>query len=296
MIKRAGILLAAILQAMAVTVGASAADELIIGRPVSTSGMDPGFLREPATIVDNIFDTLVLRDEKMNLVPGLAESWQAIDDQTWEFNLRQGVTFHNGEAFDADAVKFTIDRIIDPDAKAPTISYIRTIAGVDVIDDHTIRVRTRGPDPLLPTRMSRYPTYLVPPDYVNQVGREEFSRKPVGTGPYKMVEFVQDQHVILDADPGYWRGKPSIDRVVWRPIPDATTRLTALLTGEVQLVEGVPANLADLVIDNDEVDLVQIRNGGLTVYIGLKMKEPPLDDLRVRQALNLAIDRKTIVD
>ena len=201
MIKRAMVLCAAAVQAMVVAIGASAATELTIGRPISTSGMDPGFLREPATIVDNIFDTLILRDEGMNLVPGLAESWQAIDDQTWEFKLRRGVTFHNGEAFDAEAVKFTIDRIIDPEAKSPTISYIRTVTGVDVVDDHTVRVRTNGPDPLLPTRMSRYPTYVVPPDYVNEIGREDFSRKPVGTGPYRMVEFVQDQHVILEADP-----------------------------------------------------------------------------------------------
>ena len=296
MIKRATLLCAAALQAMVVTIGASASTELTIGRPISTSGMDPGFLREPATIVDNIFDTLILRDEGMNLVPGLAESWQAVDDQTWEFRLRQGVTFHNGEAFDAEAVKFTIDRIIDPEAKSPTISYIRTVSGVDVVDDHTVRIRTDGPDPLLPTRMSRYPTYVVPPDYVNEIGREEFSRKPVGTGPYRMVEFVQDQHVVLEAHADHWRGKPAIDRVVWRPIPDATARVTALLTGEVQLVEGVPANLAGMVNENDEVDLVQIRNGGLTVYIGMKMTEPPLDNLKVRQALNLAIDRRTIVD
>ena len=150
----------------------------------------------------------------MNLVPGLAESWQALDDRTWEFKLRRGVAFHNGEAFDAEAVKFTIDRIIDPDAKSPTISYIRTVTSVDVIDEHTVRITTDGPDPLLPTRMSRYPTYVVPPAYVKEIGREEFSRKPVGTGPYRMVEFVQDQHVILEAVPDYWRGKPAIDRVV----------------------------------------------------------------------------------
>ena len=296
MIKRATILIAAALQAMTITMGANAASELTIGRPISTSGMDPGFLREPATIIDNIFDTLVLRDEQMNLVPGLAESWQALDDRTWEFKLRRGVAFHNGEAFDAEAVKFTIDRIIDPDAKSPTISYIRTVTSVDVIDEHTVRITTDGPDPLLPTRMSRYPTYVVPPVYVKEIGREEFSRKPVGTGPYRMVEFVQDQHVILEAVPDYWRGKPAIDRVVWRPIPDATARVTSLLTGEVQLVEGVPANLAAMVSESDEVDLVQIRNGGLTVYFGMRMTEPPLDNVKVRQALNLAIDRQTIVD
>lgn len=274
----------------------SGASELVIGRPVSTTAMDPGFLREAATIVDNIFDTLVRRDADMKLVPGLAESWSAVDDTTWEFKLRDGVTFHNGERFDAGAVKFTIDRILDPEAKSPTISYIRTIKSVEVVDPLTVRISTNGPDPLLPTRMSRYPAYVVPPKYIQEVGREEFARKPVGTGPYKMTEFVPDQQVVLEANEGYWRGKPAIDRVVWRPIPDATARVTALITGEVQLIEGVPADLASMVEQSGEVDLVQVPNGGLTIYLGLKTKDTPLADLKVRQAISHAIDRKAIVE
>jgi len=272
------------------------ASELVIGRKVSTTAMDPGFLREAATIVDNIFDTLVMRDKNMKLVPGLAVSWSSIDDTTWEFKLRKGVKFQDGEDFNADAVKFTIDRVLDPAAKAPTISYIRTIDSVQVVDPYTVRIKTKGPDPLLPTRMSRYPTYIVPPAYIKEVGKDEFARKPIGTGPYKMVDFVPDQHVILEANPDYWRGKPSIDRVVWRPIPDATARITALITGEVQLIEGVPVDLAKLIKQSNEVDLVRVPNGGLTVYLGLKGHTAPLDNLKVRQALNMAIDRKSIVE
>jgi peptide/nickel transport system substrate-binding protein len=296
---RAGLLAAAAALAVAIGAGhpASAdASELVIARAVSVNAMDPGFLRESAVVVDNIFDTLVLRDAEMKLAPGLAESWTAVDDTTWEFKLRHGVSFHNGEPFNAAAVKFTIDRVLDPEAKSPTISYIRTVAGVDVVDDYTVRIRTTAPDPLLPTRFSRYPTYIVPPGYVGEVGPEEFARHPVGTGPYKFVEFVPDDHVTLEANPDYWRGKPSIDTVVWRPIPEGTARVTALLTGEVQLVEGVPAELADLVRQSGEADLVQVKNGGLTIYYGLKSAEPPLDNAKVREALSVAIDRQTIVD
>lgn len=289
-------LAAAALLAWAVGTGTAFGNELVIARPVSPAAMDPGFLREAATIVDNIFDTLVLRDPDMKLVPGLAESWSAVDDTTWEFKLRQGVRFTNGEPFDAAAVKFTLDRILDPAAKAPTISYIRTIAGVDVADEHTVRIRTTAPDPLLPTRMSRYPAYIVPPKYLQEVGPEAFARKPIGTGPYKLTEFVPDDRVVLEANPDYWRGKPAIDRVVWRPIPEATARVAALLTGEVQLIEGVPAEMVDAVGQSDDADLIQVKNGGLTIYLGLKSAAKPLDDVRVRQALSLAIDRKAIVD
>lgn len=270
-------------------------NEITIARQVSTTAMDPGFLREAATIVDNIFDTLVMRDKDMQLVPGLAETWTAIDDTTWEFKLRQGVKFHNGEDFNAEAVKFTFDRIIDPAANSPTLSYIRTVSSVEIVDPYTVRIKTDGPDPLLPTRMSRYPAYIVPPAYVKEVGNDVFATKPVGTGAYKFVEFVPDQHVILEANPDYWRGKPAIGRVTWRAIPDGTARLTALVTGEVDLIEGVPVDLAPMVSQSPDADLVQVKNGGLTIYLGLVMSEKPLDEVKVRQALDMAIDREGIV-
>ncbi len=271
------------------------AEELDIGRPASVSGMDPGFLREAATVVDNVFDTMLLRDAAMKLQPGLALSWQALDDTTWEFKLRPGVSFQNGEPFTADAVKFSLDRVLDPAAKSPTASYIKTIAAVEVIDPLTVRIHTHGPDPLLPTRMSRYPAYIVPPHYVQQVGNAEFARKPIGTGAYRVTEFVPDDHVTMQANAHYWRGKPAIDTVVWRAIPDATARFAALAAGEVQLIENVPAELAPAISANPDLDLVRVRHGGLTIYLGLKMADKPLDDVRVRQALSLAIDRSAIV-
>jgi peptide/nickel transport system substrate-binding protein len=274
----------------------AAGQELVIGRGVSTTSMDPGFLREAATIVDNVFDTLILRDRDMNLVPGLAESWRPVNPTTWEFKLRRGVKFHNGEPFTARAVKFTIDRVIDPAAKAPTISYIRTVQRVDVVDDHTVHVVTSAPDPLLPTRMSRYPAYVVPPEYVARVGPEEFGRKPVGTGPYKVASFVKDEQVTLVANDDYWRGAPAIKRVVWRPIPEATARVAALLAGEVHLVENLPVDQVPVVERSGAAEVERVANGGLIVYLGVKMSVPPLDKTKVRQAISLGIDRRAIVE
>lgn len=271
-------------------------DTLVIGRSASTNALDPGFLREAATIVDNIFDTMVMRDEDMKLVPGLATGWTSIDDTTWEFTLREGVTFHNGEPFDAEAVKFSLDRVLNPDNKAPTISYIRTISSVEVVDPMTVRITTAEPDPLLPTRMSRYPAYIVPPKYIAEHGREYFANNPVGTGAYKFVDFVPDERVTLEANPDYWRGQPDIKTVIWRPIPDATARITSLITGEVGLIEDVPVDLVPLLQQSPDADLVQIENGGLTIYLGLRMDKAPLDNVKVRQALNHAIDRVSITE
>jgi peptide/nickel transport system substrate-binding protein len=282
-----------LLAAMACASGANAG-QLVIGRAVSVSAMDPGFLREPATVVDTVFDTMVGRDAAMKLVPDLALAWKATDDQTWEFELRPDVQFQNGEKFTADAVKFTLERVLDPAAHSPTISYITTVAGVDVVDEHTVRIRTKGPDPLLPTRMSRYPAYIVPPAYVKQAGAD-FARKPIGTGAYRVTEFVPDDHVTMVANPGYWRGKPAIDTVIWRPIPEPTARVAALLSGEVQLIEGLPVDLVPTAEANPDVSVVNVKHGGLIIYLGLKTSEKPLDDIRVRKALSLAIDRQTIV-
>ncbi|WP_192457173.1 ABC transporter substrate-binding protein [Musicola keenii] len=271
---------------------AGRASELVIGQPASATAMDPGFLKEAATLVDNIFDTLVLRDADMRLQPGLATAWKALDATTWQFDLRQGVTFTNGEPVNAAAVKFSIDRILDPANKAPTISYIRTIASVEVTGDYQVRIHTQGPDPLLPTRMSRYPTYIVPPAYISKVGAAEFARRPIGSGAYLMKEFIPDERVVMQANPNYWRGKPAIDQVIWRPIPEATARITALLTGEVQLVDGVPANLVPALQNKPGVRLEQVQGGGLTIYLGLKNNQKPLDDVRVRQAISLALNRQ----
>ncbi|MCJ7872124.1 ABC transporter substrate-binding protein [Phaeobacter sp. J2-8] len=269
---------------------------LVIGRSASTNALDPGFLREAATIVDNIFDTLVMRDENMDLVPGLATEWTSVDDTTWEFKLREGVTFHNGEAFDANAVKFTLDRVLNPDNKAPTISYIRTIDSVEVVDATTVRIHTQGADPLLPTRMSRYPAYIVPPQYIADHGRDHFANNPVGTGAYKFVDFIPDERVTLAANETYWRGAPQIDTVIWRPIPDNTARITSLITGEVDLIEDVPVDLVPLLQNAPDADLVQVKNGGLIVYLGLRMDKAPLDNKLVRKALNHAINRKGITE
>lgn len=276
------------------TARAAAADTLTIGRAASAATLDPGFLREPATLVDNVFDTLVSRDKDMKLAPGLALGWKSLDETTWEFTLRPGVTFQNGEKFTAESVKFSLERVLAPAAKAPTISYINTIASVETVGDLVVHIHTKGPDPLLPTRMSRYPAYIVPPDYVRRVGATTFARQPIGTGPYRVTEFVADDHVTMQAWLGHWRGAPAIATVIWRAIPEPTARTAALLAGEVQLVEGVPVALVPSLQSAPGLAVQRVHNGGLIIYLGLKSQEGPLADVRVRRALSLAIDRKGI--
>ncbi len=193
-------------------------------------------------------------------------------------------------------MKFSLDRVLDPAAKSPTLSYISTIAGVDVVDDLTVRIRHGRAGPAAADADEPLPRlHRAAGLSCSGSGRSSSRAKPSAPGPMHVTEFVPDDHVTMQANPGYWRGKPAIDTVVWRAIPEPTARVAALLAGEVQLVEGVPVDLAPTLAGDKDVQVVKVRNGGLIIYLGLKTAEKPLDDVRVRQALSLAIDRRTIV-
>jgi len=191
-----------------------------------------------------IFDTLLRRDLKtLKLEGNLAESWRLLTDTTWQFKLRRGIKFHNGEPFDAAAVKFSVERMLNPAQGAPGRTSIASIDHVDVVDPYTVNVVTKTPFPLLPVRMS--PGHcgtvgILPPKYVAQVGDAAFAVKPVGTGPYRLVEWVKDERLVLDANKDYHRGAPAIERLVFRPVPELTTRVAALLSGQADLVSDVP--------------------------------------------------------
>lgn len=270
--------------------------EITIARAFDINGLDPGFLTENAQVVDNIFDTLVKRDENENLVPGLATSWNQVNDTTWEFKLREGVTFTNGEPFNAEAVKYSIDRVLNPDNNAPTASYISTIQEVQVKDDYTVHVITKKTDPLIPTRFNRYPTEIVPPKYTEEVGQEQFAQKPIGTGAYKFVSWEKGSAVTLEANADYWGGAPDVKKVTIRSIPEASTRVSALLNGEVDIITAVSPEDRDKITNSSTAALSTVERAGNTVYIGLKSDVEPFNNVKVRQALNYAIDVKSIVD
>lgn len=268
---------------------------LVVARAVDVVGLDPGFLTENAQVVDNIFDTLVTRDKNEKLKPSLATSWKQIKPKVWRFKLRKGVTFTNGEKFTANSVKFSIDRVLDPKNNAPTASYISTIKSVKVVNAHTVDVITKQPDPLIPTRFNRYPTEIVPEKYVKKVGEKAFSKHPVGTGAYQFVSWKKGQSVTLKANKDYWDGEPTIKKVVFKAIPQASTRIDALNNGEADIVTGVSPEDRATVKKSSTARLSTVKRGGNIVYIGLKTNVKPFNNRLVRQALNYAINKQAIV-
>ncbi len=260
--------------------------ELVIAIGGDPSTLDPQVADDgnERAVNDNIYETLIARNPKtMELVPGLAESWEQIDDVTWQLKLREGISFHNGEPFDAEAAAFSINRVVNPDLNSEQISFFATIKEAKVIDANTIQVITDGPDPTLPTRL--YWLKIVPPTYAADAN---FGTNPVGTGPYKFVEWVRDDHVTLEANPDYWGTSPTIAKVTIRPIKEEVTRLAALKAGEVDLVRGLIPEYVG------EVPKVASIPGLEFPWIRLNTLTGPLTDQQLRLAINYAINREEL--
>ncbi len=243
----------------------------------------------------NLYDALVTWDPKDigKVVPELAVSWRSVNPTTWQFKLRQGVKFHNGEPFNAEAAKFTIDRLITKGVHQ-VYGGFATIERAEVVDPYTINVVTSKPDPILVKRFAGYGGQMLPPQYLKQVDWKDFALKPVGTGPYKFVEWVKDDRVVLEANDAYWRGAPKIKKVIWRPIPDNFARVAALTRGEAQLITKV---IPDHVAQIEKAGCCRVEHTLTnlnTVYL-INAQKGPLANTKVRQALNYAVDKNKII-
>lgn len=250
-------------------------------------------------ITRQLTETLLTRNENMEFQPGLATEWEQLDDLTWQFKLRQNVKFHNGEPFNADAVKFSIDRYFDDSISSPHKSSLEFIDRVEVVDEYTVNIITKEPSPLVLTRNTMAFTgtiVMVPPNYIEENGIDYFAENPVGTGPYKFKEWIKGEKVVLESNPEYWNGEPEIKEVTFRFIPEASTRVSALLSGDVDVIQRVPSDLIERVEGSSDDKTVISESGGFALMMQLNPEaHPALQDKKVRQALNYAVDIETIL-
>ena len=242
-----------------------------------------------------VFDKLFLFDAQGNAIPRLAASYRLINDTTWEFKLRKGVKFHNGDSFSATDVKFSVERYLDPKTKSPHAPFLRGIKEVKVIDDYTLQVVTEKPDPLLCKRFA-HTAYIFPSKYLKEKGEDTFQRNPIGTGPFKFVEWVRGDRLVLEANEGYWAGPALVKTVVFRGIPEATTRMAELQTGMVDIAAQIPPFMVDQMKRLPEIGVQSVPGAKVAVFSINTIAPGPLQDKRVRQALNYAVDKKTIID
>jgi peptide/nickel transport system substrate-binding protein len=269
---------------------------LTVGFPFGPNNLDPYFwsnFREE-DMVTAIFDPLIYREPDGPFVSHLAESWKRIDDYTWQFKLKQGVTFQNGKPFNAAAVKFSLERAIDPNLK-PLFNSPKLIKlkGGQVVDEFTVNMITETP--LAETYMYQrfFDFAMLEPSYYQGLSPDAAATKPMGTGPFKFVEWVKDDHLTLEAVPNYWRsdhhwkGLPNYKTLIYKIIPDVSSRIAALQTGLIDIAFDIPLDQ----VKNMTGDMrPALGTSDTRLFIGMNQRNPYLKDTRVRQALNYAIN------
>lgn len=274
----------------------AAAQPVVVMQSADAVTLDPTMNRETPTfnVLMNLFDALLFKEPDGSFSPGLATSWEAVDDTTWAFELREGVTFHNGEPFTAEAVVYTVERILDPETASPIARGFSFITAAEAEGDYRVTVTTDGPQPLAETYFSEL--LIVPPAYFEEVGAEAFAQNPVGTGPYTFVSWQPDVALELRANPDYWRGPADVTELTLRPVPEALTRFSSLSAGEADLITSVPPSLTTTVEAAPNAALATVESARV-IYIGINtLQAGPLQDARVRQALNYAVDVSAIAE
>jgi peptide/nickel transport system substrate-binding protein len=269
---------------------------LRLTQPSDTKTLDPQKQGDMTSmnVLINLFDTLTTRGPDNGLAPRLALSWSNPTPLTWRFQLRPGVTFHNGEHCDAAAVAFSIERLLDPATKSPIVE-LRYVTGATAVDPLTVELQTDQPDPILPAKLSLFGGVVLPPRYLAEVGDAGFAQAPVGTGPFTFVDWRRDHELRMRANPAHWNGRPAVDELVFRPMANPASALAALQSDEVDLVTGLTPDAALQLRGYPGITIDRFP-GIRTSYLSLDTEDGPLRDRRVRQALNHAVDVPLLID
>lgn len=274
----------------------AAGDTLVVAQGVDVTTVDPNNQNQTPTanVLINIFDTMYRRNADGSLQPWVVTA-KAVNATTWDLTVKSGIKFHNGEDLDAETIKWNFDRVTDT-AKPLVISNTwANIAKTEVTGPMTVRVTTKTPFPAFLPRLAGL--FVMPKDYVTKNGNA-FLQTPIGTGPYKFVKWTRDQSFEMEANPNYWAGAPKIKKVVFRPIPEASSRVAELISGGVDIITNlVPEAVAAVKASStaEARTVASIRN----IFLILNTREGasggPLANQKVRLALNYAVDKKTIV-
>ncbi len=251
------------------------------------------FSEKNHTIVQQIFDGLVRFNPEGEIEPALATRWHRVSDTVMRFELRRNVRFHNGEPFDAESVRFSINRYLNPKTGFPALGYIQTIKRVDIIDPHTIDIVTHAPDGLLLNRLAGF-ILIVPKDYYSKHSPDHLKRNPVGTGAFRFTRWETGKRLELRRNAGYWvAGLPAIDTLLFEFIP-YSKQVDALLSGELDILTDVPGTRTLEVERNSSTRIIK-KPALYTLAANFNTKHPPLDDLRVRKAINLAVNLDDLI-
>lgn len=255
------------------------------------SSMYAGNVVQSASL--HMLEPLLRRQSDLQLHPFLAEEFTYVDDLTLHLRLREGVLFHNGDPLTVEDVVFTMQRVIGPDSESDHNTFMSSVASAEALDDRTVEIKTSQPDSRLLGRLALIG--IVPKRVVEEVGPEAFDGSPVGTGPYRFVDWQRGDRVTFEAFPEYWQGPAGIARVVFQSIVEDATRVAELQTDQADIAINIPTQLVPE-IENSDNAVIKTVDSLRTIFCFLNTHQPPFDDLRMRQAVNFAVDKQLIVD
>jgi peptide/nickel transport system substrate-binding protein len=269
---------------------------LRVGFYVEAATMDPHLSgsKIDRQVYHNMYEPLVTLDNKLQIKPGLAESWTQPDPKTIVFKLRQGVKFHDGTDFDAESVKFNFDRMQNPDTKSLRTGEIANVQNAEVVDKYTVKLNLKRPDAALMATLTDRAGMIISPEAVKKFGAD-LQRNPVGTGPFQFVEWIKDDHLSLKRFDGYWNkeGGPYLDGIRYRPIPDDTVKTQSLVGGEIDVMDYVAPRDVAMLKGNSSVVEVDVPSLATFNY-QLNMTRPPFDKKELRLAVAYALDIEAI--
>ncbi|WP_312108152.1 glutathione ABC transporter substrate-binding protein [Brevibacillus reuszeri] len=267
----------------------------LTGDPVS---LDPHNATDTISSLINyqVLDTLVAFNEKMEIVPRLAESWTVSEDgKTWTFKLRQGVAFHDGTPFNAEAVKISFERVANKEKKLSRRALVgQFIDHITTNNDTEVVFHLNTPQGPFLNNLAVTASGILSPKSI-QENEQGIAKNPVGTGPFIFKQWTPGDALVLEANPEYWGGKPGVKSVTFKPVPENAARVIMLETGEADVIEKVPASEIDQLKSKDDLTVIS-RATNRVLYVGINTTKAPLDQIKVRQALNYAIDRETLVN
>ncbi len=275
-------------------------DELIFSTTADATTLDPHNTTDSQSdqVVWMVFNSLIRFDEDMNLVGDLATEWEVSEDgRVWTFALHEGVRFHDGTPFTAESVKLNFDRVLDPEQNHKRLPLFNMIESVDVIDDHTVSITTEYPFGAFEPTMAHVSAAIVNPTIANLHGKDFGGSVETtsDTGSYRVVEWRKDLELVLERNDDYFGPKGQTRRIVYRPIPEASARIVALETGDVDVITHIPAVDLARLETTAGIDVIKKVSNGAQQF-RFNHTKPPLDDPRVCQAISYAIDRRAILD
>ncbi|TQR17751.1 glutathione ABC transporter substrate-binding protein [Psychrobacillus soli] len=274
---------------------AADADTLIIARLSDAENLDHQFMStiNAASVTHGkVYEGLVGRDKNAEFVPLLAENWEQISDTVWEFSLREDVTFHDGEPFTSEAVKKTFERLLDPNVGSPRAGALSMVQEIKVVDNHTVQfILSESYAPLL-SILASHESGIISPKAIERFGKELIN-EPVGTGPFRFEHWKPGQEIVLVRNEEYWGSASELAKVVFKVVPEETTRVSMIETGEAHVTEPLSVTMMETVENSSSSDLYRSESYG-TEYLGFNVSKPPFDNVLLRKAVGHAIELNSI--